>query len=563
MSFLHPLALFGLAAAAIPALLHLLQRRVPPALPFPPLRYLREAERQSARRLRLRHLLLLALRTALIAAVVTAAARPLVPVPGAAAGHAPTALAIVLDNSISAAAIVDGHPVLDRLKDIAVRTLARAGTSDRLWLVLADGVARAGSAAELSSAVQGSVPDAHRLDLTAAVQRAAELVNAAPLAAREVDVVSDEQADALGLLPAMVPEGVRIQALDAGRAAVGNRGVARATVVDNRLAIAIGGTPGADAAPVTVTYRGRIIARALGAPGDTLDVALPPAPPGWWSGSVALEPDELRADDARLFVARVSPPARVTTAADAGPFVRAAVAVLRDAGRVADGNDVAFGARAGARVLIVSPPDDPALRGQLNRLLAARGTQWRFGPAGTPGPVTPENPAAAGAAAARVLSRFQLIGGSVGSVLATVNGEPWAVRDTGVVLLGSALDTAWTSLPATPGFVPFVDALVNLVARAESPVAVVEGTPAVAFAIRAGSADTVGAMVAGIDPRESDLTPASAAELARAFRADVVPAGEFSQDAFAGQHRLDASGWLLLLGLVLACVEFGVATLSH
>ncbi|HEY3280065.1 MAG TPA: BatA domain-containing protein, partial [Gemmatimonadales bacterium] len=72
MSFFHPLALLGLAAAAIPALLHLLQRRTPPELEFPPLRYLSEAERRSARRLKLRHLLLLLLRTALIVTVVLA-----------------------------------------------------------------------------------------------------------------------------------------------------------------------------------------------------------------------------------------------------------------------------------------------------------------------------------------------------------------------------------------------------------------------------------------------------------------------------------------------------------
>src|SRR3989442_3464300 len=76
---LHPLALVGLAAAAIPALLHLLERRVPPEAEFPPLRYLSEAERQSARRLKLRHLLLLMLRTLLILLIVLAAARPLVP----------------------------------------------------------------------------------------------------------------------------------------------------------------------------------------------------------------------------------------------------------------------------------------------------------------------------------------------------------------------------------------------------------------------------------------------------------------------------------------------------
>jgi len=374
--------------------------------------------------------------------------------------------------------------------------------------------------------------------------------------------VSDGQRGALGPLPAAPPTGVRVQVLDPARAAVRNRGIAAATVIDHRLAIAVGGTPGTDAAPVTVTYRGRIVARALGAPGDTLDIALPPAPPGWWLGSVTLEPDELRADDARPFVARVAPPAGVATAADAGPFVRAAIAVLRDAGRVVDGSDVAFGGRPGARVLILSPPDDPALRGQLNRLLAERGSAWRFGTVGTPGPLVAGTPALAVAGGASVIRRYQLIGAAGGSVLASVNGEAWAVRDSGVILLGSALDTAWTALPASPGFVPFVDALVNLVARAESPMTTVEGAPAVAFTTRAGAGDTVGVTVSGLDARESDLTPAPAAELSRALRADVVPADEFARDAFAGQHHVDASGWLLLLGFLLACVEFGVATRS-
>src|SRR3989442_11992505 len=79
VTFLHPLALVGLAAAAIPALLPLLERRVPPEAEFPPLRYLSQAERQNARRLKLRHLLLLLLRTLLILLIVLAAARPLVP----------------------------------------------------------------------------------------------------------------------------------------------------------------------------------------------------------------------------------------------------------------------------------------------------------------------------------------------------------------------------------------------------------------------------------------------------------------------------------------------------
>src|SRR6266702_3803943 len=118
VTFLHPLALVGLAAVAIPALLHLLERRVPPEAEFPPLRYLSEAERQSARRLKLRHLLLLMLRTALIVLIVLAAARPLLPSPGSGARlvHEPTALAVILDNSPSSGAVIDGRPMLDRLK---------------------------------------------------------------------------------------------------------------------------------------------------------------------------------------------------------------------------------------------------------------------------------------------------------------------------------------------------------------------------------------------------------------------------------------------------------------
>ncbi|HXL34199.1 MAG TPA: BatA domain-containing protein, partial [Gemmatimonadales bacterium] len=194
MTFLHPVALVGLAAAAIPALLHLLERRVPPEAEFPPLRYLSEAERQNARRLKLRHLLLLMLRTALIVLIVLAAARPLVPTQASAGSlHEPTALVMILDNSASSGLVVDGRSALERLKAVARGSLARATASDRLWLVLADGVARAGTPEALRATVDSTRVSARRLDLTAAVRAATRLVDAEPLAAREVQLVSDLQ----------------------------------------------------------------------------------------------------------------------------------------------------------------------------------------------------------------------------------------------------------------------------------------------------------------------------------------------------------------------------------
>src|SRR5204863_503689 len=83
--------------------------------------------------------------------------------------------------------------------------LARATASDHLWLVLADGVARAGTREALLATVDSVGVSARRLDLTAAVGAATRLVDAEPLPAREVHVVSDLQRTALGSGRAAVP----------------------------------------------------------------------------------------------------------------------------------------------------------------------------------------------------------------------------------------------------------------------------------------------------------------------------------------------------------------------
>ena len=573
MTFLHPLALVGLAAAAIPALLHLLERRVPPEADFPPLRYLSEAERQNARRLKLRHLLLLILRTALIVLIVLAAARPLFPTQASGASlHEPTAVAVILDNSVSSGLVVDGRPALERLKAMARGSLARATASDRLWLVLADGVARAGTPDALLATVDSAGVSARRLDLTAAVRAATRLVDAEPLPAREVHVVSDLQRTALGAGRAGALRGVRVLALAPPSRASANRGVGAARVTNGAVAVDIVGTPGAGAggaAPLTLRIRGREVGRALVAPGSTASITLPPLGPGWWVGEAVLDADELRADDRRFLVWRVAAPARVTalSSTGGGPFVAAALAVLEEAQRVRRGTEVAIGDRpeAGTLVSVVVPPAEPALIGQANRALAAQGGRWRFGSAGTPGPIAGAAvPAVAGLQVTRRY-RIEVVTGDAGrgtgndpTVLATVNGEPWLVRDGSVLLLGSRLDTAWTALPAAPAFVPFVDALVNRLARGEAPVTEVEGAPRVEFRTR--GADTIGAIISGLDPRESDLTPASPALVREVLGADVLDGAAFMAAGFAGAGRRDGSGLLLVLALLLALGELGVAT---
>jgi hypothetical protein len=553
--FLHPLALLGLAAAAIPALLHLLQRRTPPELDFPPLRYLAAAERASARRLKLQHLLLLILRTALIVCLVLAAARPIVPARGGGA-HGPTAVVVILDNSPSAGAVSQGRQVLDRLRVVAHTALARSGPADRVWLILADGVPRGGSRDALLAAVDSARADGPRLDLVAAVERASRLVDAEPVGAREVHVVSDLQRTALERGRAAVPAGVRVLAL-APAAPPANRGIVGARVTDGVVVAEVGGTPGAGPVPLTLKVGGREVGRALAAPGRAVTLALPPLSAAWWTGELVLEPDELRADDVRLLAWRVAPPARVTVTPAAGGFVDAALAVLREGGRAAAGPGVTIADRPAAGPTIVLPPADPALVGPANRALGARGVPWRFGAPGTPGllasdALTP----AVGVPVARRL-RLEAPHADSGAVLARVNGEPWLVRSGDVVLLGSRLDTSWTALPARPGFVPFMDVLVNRVARGEVSVAFAEGATAVTFT-RLG-ADTVGATVFGPDPRESDLTPADQPLARDVLAATALDDAAFGAELYAGVRRADASGALLLLALVLVAMEAAVA----
>jgi Aerotolerance regulator N-terminal len=577
VTFLHPWALVGLVAAAIPALLHLLERQVPPEAEFPPLKYLAEAERQSARRLKLRHLLLLVLRTALILMIVMAAARPLIRSrASAAAMHEPTALVVILDDSPSSGLVVDGRAVLERLKATARVSLARAAAGDRLWLVLADGVARAGSREALLATVDSATVSPYRLDLTTAVREAVLVVDAEPLPGREVHVVSDLQRTALGSGRVAVPRGVRVLALAPSSPdhVPGNRGVGSVRVTDDAVSVAIVGTPDMGMARVTLRVGEREVGRALAAPGSTASIPLPPLGVGWWTGEATLDPDELRADDRRLLVWRVSPPARVVALPGAGPFVAAALAVLEQGRRIERGPDVGIGDRpeAGRGASIVMPPVDPALVGQANRALAARGEggrgggRWRFGPPGTPGLITTSTlPTVAGVEVTRRYRLERTVSGSGvdggDTVIASVNGEPWLVRDGTLLLLGSRLDTAWTALPAAPGFVPFVDVLVNRLARGEAAVTSAEGAPHVEFEIR--GADTVAATVFGPDPRESDLTPASVTAVQDALGAEVLDSAGLAAARFAGTGRRDASGPLLALALLLAAVELGVATLTR
>jgi hypothetical protein len=76
LTFLNPLYLLGLTAAAIPIVIHLLTRKRPRRIEFSSVAFLREVNVAQLRRFRLRELLLLALRVLAIALLALALSRP-------------------------------------------------------------------------------------------------------------------------------------------------------------------------------------------------------------------------------------------------------------------------------------------------------------------------------------------------------------------------------------------------------------------------------------------------------------------------------------------------------
>lgn len=78
MTFLQPFLLWGLPLVLLPLIIHFFNRMRYKSMSWVGMDFLLRASRQSARRARLRHLLILLCRMLAVAALVFALARPLV-----------------------------------------------------------------------------------------------------------------------------------------------------------------------------------------------------------------------------------------------------------------------------------------------------------------------------------------------------------------------------------------------------------------------------------------------------------------------------------------------------
>jgi hypothetical protein len=591
MNFLAPLALVLATASAVPLVLHLLRRRTGEKVDFPAIRYLLRAEREHSRQLKLRNLLLMLLRVCAVLALALAAARPIGRLAGS--SHAPTSIAIVLDNSLSTSVVINGAPVLARLKDAARAAIGRANASDRLWLVTADSRVVGGSVSAVRSALDRTEALAGAGDMHAAVSRAAQLVRGGGLPSRQLAILTDGQASSW--IAAVPLDGVAATVFAPALTPPKNRSVVSA------LAEPPHWTPrGAVRATTTstdsVTFRvalgARAAARGIVAPGEDIVVRLAPSERGWISGAVELEPDELRGDDVRWFAVHIGSAPAVNAEPGAGPFARTAVDALAQEGRISHGSDIAVaGAESAKKPGVLFAPADPVQLGAANRALERAGIPWKFGAVRNgPAPVTGSGLAGVSAMRWYALEpRGVQEQGSVDTI-ARVGSDTWAVAGDGYVLVASPLTAEGTDLPLRASWVPWLGSAIAdhlsgdagaitesapganiarpawardleepdgtrrpvLESRLEAP-----SRPGVYFWLR--GTQRAGALVVNPEVNESDLTRLPIAALRSRFSgADVAAtddAARWTASAFSLSGRRALDGAFILLALLLLVAE--------
>lgn len=357
MTFLTPLLTAGAALIAIPIALHLIMRRRPQPVVFPALRFVRNRRSQNQTRLRLRHLILLALRCAAIALLAFALARPLL-TGDAGPGGAGSAgsVAVVVDNSLRMNYRTGNLTRLEAAKERADWLLGQL-PADRQVLV-----------ADLASRTAGRMLD--RDGARARLSRIRPATRTAPLgetvrsavaalaesASQRQDVylfsdgttggLDDRTLDALAQTLAAYPN-ARLHLADVGAPSPTNLGIRELRLSSESLAVGqplrmdatLSVTGAKPAKPVSVELwidrQGKPEKRAEqlvdAAPGlQSVEFTLATLPEGVHQGYVrVLGGDPLPEDDKRYFTVSVEPARRVLVVAPkrgAAVFIREALA---------------------------------------------------------------------------------------------------------------------------------------------------------------------------------------------------------------------------------------------
>jgi hypothetical protein len=196
MGFLAPFFFVGLAALAVPVLIHLIQRERKDAIVFPSLMFIRQVPYKSTRRRRIRNWALFLLRCFAILLLIAAFARPFVERELAATGPLATAREVVLlvDRSYS----MGYGDRFTRALDAARSAIANIGPEERATIVFFDAGASVANQAtgdhlRLGAAVDSVTVSSSATRYGPALKLAQGILESSELPRREVILISDFQ----------------------------------------------------------------------------------------------------------------------------------------------------------------------------------------------------------------------------------------------------------------------------------------------------------------------------------------------------------------------------------
>lgn len=220
MSFLTPLFWLGLAAAAVPIVVHLVRRSRAPRVEFPSLMFVRRVPQRTVRRRHLRNILLLILRSLALLLLVLAFVRPYFESGGAGLGDRRRAEVVLLDRSFSMRFDNRFERAVAKARSIIGNGAGDSSNLSRGLVLFDDGYQVASrptsNVVELNSRL-GEVAVGYRAtDYAQALAAAEALLRDFPAAEKRIHLVTDFQATAAtGLVGQMVGK------LVAGTAATG------------------------------------------------------------------------------------------------------------------------------------------------------------------------------------------------------------------------------------------------------------------------------------------------------------------------------------------------------
>ena len=320
LTFLAPLFLAGIVAAAVPIYVHLIQRERKEAVEFPSLMFLQQIPYRSVRRQRIRHWALLAMRLLALLLLATAFARPFLARDDAEVGGGPGAareVVLLLDRSY----IMAYGDRWTRAQDAARRAVDGLGSGDRATVVVFDETAEAlteptGDRSRLQSAVGGATPGSGGTRYAPALRMAQKLLAESKRPRREVVLVSDFQRRGWEARDdVQLPPGVKFTPVDVSDGKTADVAVTTATLRRERpgdrdylvaaARVANSGEAAVSNLPVTLSLNGRSVETRRVQLGPrsaaTVTFARVPLPDGEARGVISSAPDALRPDDAFHF----------------------------------------------------------------------------------------------------------------------------------------------------------------------------------------------------------------------------------------------------------------------